>query len=335
MSEQALHWDAEKLWEQLVPLLPGLSVEVVRSTPSTNTALLARARVSPDVEVAGREAQVRRSVESAAFGRRAIDVAPCLLIAEHQTSGRGRQGRVWQSSVGASLTFSLGVPMSSGDWSGLSLAAGVALCEALDVARSAGSTAPRLGLKWPNDLWLGRPGEGGRKLGGVLIETISAGAQRLAVIGVGLNVQPFSADGVTTGFACAQELDPMLTAPALLHRVALPLVQAMRLFEREGFEAFEARFTQRDLLDGLTVQTTAAEWPEGIARGVARNGALRLQVGRTMHEVSSGEVSVRVRDATASAAPTTTAATAAAPTAPVASADPRGAPSHPGAQRSR
>ena len=89
MSEQALRWDAETLWEQLVPLLPGLSVEVVRSTPSTNTALLARARVSPDVEVAGREAQVRRSVESAAFGRRAIDVAPCLLIAEHQTSGRG------------------------------------------------------------------------------------------------------------------------------------------------------------------------------------------------------------------------------------------------------
>jgi len=297
MSEPTLHWGAEALWEQLVPLLPGLSVEVVRSTPSTNTALLARARVAGDVEVSGRDAQVRRSVESAAFGRRAIDVAPCLLIAEHQTSGRGRQGRVWQSSVGASLTFSLGVPMTTGDWSGLSLAAGVALCEAIDGARTSGSGAPRLGIKWPNDLWLGRPGEGGRKLCGMLIETVSAGAQRLAVIGVGLNVQPFGADGVTTGFACAQELDPAVTAPALLHRIALPLVQAVRLFEREGFEAFEARFAERDLLAGLTVQTTSAEIPEGIARGVARSGALRLQVGSAIREVSSGEVSVRVREA--------------------------------------
>jgi BirA family biotin operon repressor/biotin-[acetyl-CoA-carboxylase] ligase len=221
------------------------------------------------------------------------------------------------------LTFSLGVPLTVADWSGLSLAVGVALCEAIETIRTPASHAPRLGLKWPNDLWLGAPGEGGRKLGGVLIETVSAGANRLAVIGVGLNVQPFGADGVTTGFACAQELDPALTAPALLHRVALPLVQAMRLFEREGFEAFEARFAERDLLDGLTVQTTAAELPEGIARGVARSGALRLQVGQTMQEVSSGEVSVRVREAIVPAAP-------AAP-----AADPRGAQPHPGAQRSR
>jgi BirA family biotin operon repressor/biotin-[acetyl-CoA-carboxylase] ligase len=294
MPEPSMHWGAEALWEQLVPLLPGLSVEVVRSVGSTNTALLSRARVSPEVEVTGGDVQVRRSVESSAFGRRAMDVAPCLLIAEHQTSGRGRQGRNWQSAAGASLTFSLGVPLNISDWSGLSLAVGVALCEAIDAVRTPVSSAPRLGLKWPNDLWLGAPGEGGRKLGGLLIETVAAGSQRLAVIGVGINVLPFDADSVTTGFACARELDPGIDAPGLMNRIALPLVQSVAHFAAHGFQSFAARFAARDLLVGKTVQTTSPDVPEGIARGVSAQGALLLETARGLREVTSGEVSVRV-----------------------------------------
>jgi len=294
MPETTMHWGAEALWEQLLPLLPGLSVEVVRSVPSTNTSLLARARVSPEVEVTAGDVQVRRSVESAAFGRRAVDVAPCLLIAEHQSAGRGRQGRSWHSVAGASLTFSLGVPLTVADWSGLSLAVGVALCEAIETIRTPASNAPRLGLKWPNDLWLGAPGEGGRKLGGLLIETVAAGSQRLAVIGVGINIEPFDADAITTGFACAQELDPAVTAPALMARVALPLVQAMHLFSEAGFGAFEAGFAAHDLLVGKTVTTTSLDLPEGVARGVSAHGALRVQTATGIHELASGEISVRV-----------------------------------------
>ena len=299
---RALHWGAEALWEQLVPLLPGLSVEVLRSIGSTNTALLSRARVSSDVEVTSGDVQVRRSVESGAFGRRAVDVAPCLLVAEHQTAGRGRLGRSWQSgsAAGASLTFSLGLPLKVDDWSGLSLAVGVGLCEAIDAIRVPGSNAPRLGLKWPNDLWLGEPGEGGRKLGGLLIETVAAGSQRFAVIGVGLNVEPFAADAITTGFACVQELDPAITAPALLERIALPLVRSVREFADAGFEAaFATRFAERDLLAGKAVQTTGGEFPEGIARVVSAHGALLLQTPQGMREVTSGEVSVRVAPAPA------------------------------------
>ena len=303
---RALHWGAEALWEQLVPLLPGLSVEVVRSVGSTNTALLARARVSSDVEVTSGDVQVRRSVESSAFGRRAIDVAPCLLVAEHQTAGRGRQGRSWQSgsAAGASLTFSLGLPLVVDDWSGLSLAVGVGLCEAIDAIRTPASNVPRLGLKWPNDLWLGAPGEGGRKLGGLLIETVAAGTQRFAVIGVGINVEPFDADAVTTGFACVQELDPTIGAPALLAQIALPLVRSVRLFAEVGFaKGFAARFAARDLLAGKAVLTTSGDVPEGIAHGVSAHGALLLQTPEGIREVTSGEVSVRVAAAAPAAAP--------------------------------
>ena len=297
MSEPSIHWDAEALWQQLAPLLPGLSVEVVARTLSTNTALLERARAAPGRRDGDEPdgALVRRSVESAAFGRRAVDLQPCLLVAEHQTGGRGRQGRSWQSAAGASLTFSLGLALAAPDWSGLSLAVGVALAEALEPVST---NAPRIGLKWPNDLWLmdGPPelAASGRKLGGILIETVAAGTQRLVVIGIGLNVQLFDAADTSTGFAALQELDPTMTAPLALARIARPLVLALQQFEREGFAAFAQRFAARDFLRGRPVRTTLAEVPEGIARGVSPQGALLVQTAGGVTSVASGEVSVRL-----------------------------------------
>ncbi len=323
--DAALAWGAQALWQQLVPLLPGLSVEVLRSTASTNSALLERARVLPedrrdardagDPERAG-DVLVRRSVESAAFGHRAADLQPCLLVAEHQSAGRGRQGRSWKSVPGASLTFSLGLPLALADWSGLSLAVGVALCDALDPlgARATqprtepepepeSTSALRLGLKWPNDLWLLDAGGAGRKLGGILIETVAAGTQRLVIIGVGLNVLPFAAADTSTGFATLRELDAQASAPAALARIALPLVQALKSFERDGFSAFAARFAARDLLRGRVVRTTRPDVAQGVARGVSAQGALLVETadGSTV-AVASGEVSVRLDEPAAAPA---------------------------------
>ena len=304
MTEQlppTMHWATEALWQQLVPLLPGLSVEVVHSTRSTNTTLLERARAVPDTSPGQLEAIVRASVESSAFGRRAADLQPCLLIAEHQTGGRGRQGRAWHSSLGASLTFSLALPLSMADWSGLSLAIGVGVADALDDRH--GDEPARIGLKWPNDLWLLEdPGAGDerptRKLGGILIETVSAGSQRLAIIGIGLNVRPFEAGELNTGFAPLHELEPDATAPAVLSHIALPLVQAIKEFERHGFAAFTDRYAARDVLNGHFVTTTLPEVPHGTARGVSTKGELLVEVdGGQVVRVSSGEVSVRLAPA--------------------------------------
>jgi BirA family biotin operon repressor/biotin-[acetyl-CoA-carboxylase] ligase len=270
---------------------------VVHTIRSTNTALLERARAVPDTSPGNPEVIVRRSVESGAFGRRAIDLQPCLLVAEHQTAGRGRQGRVWLSSPGASLTFSLALPLALGDWSGLSLVVGIAIAEALDA--TAPGSAPRIGLKWPNDLWLLGAPDTTRKLGGILIETVSAGSQRLAIIGIGLNVQRFEPAEVNTGFAPLGELDTAATAPAVLARIALPLVQALQQFEREGFAPFVARFAARDVLVGRSITTTLAEVPHGIARGVSAQGALLVETDAGIVPVTSGEVSVRLSPASA------------------------------------
>ncbi len=283
MPGDRISWGAQALWQQLTPLLPGVAVEVLARTDSTNTALLQRARHSG--------------------GRRGDDLQACLLVAEQQTRGRGRNGRSWQSSPGRSLTFSLALPMQVADWSGLSLAVGVALAQALDPV--APGAAPRLMLKWPNDLWLrddpGGTSGGGRKLGGVLIETMAVPGARFVVVGIGLNVLPQAQggalEGLDTGFACLHELDDSLTAPRTLARVALPLVQALQRFEREGFAPDVDAFARRDLLRGCPVTTTAADVPEGVADGVDTDGALRVTAAGRVHRVVAGEVSVRVRAA--------------------------------------
>ena len=299
-SALTLDWDAPALGGPLGALLPGLRVEVRSCTTSTNSVILEDARAAPQQPAYAPDSalsMVRRSVESTAFHRGSVDVQPRLLVAEQQTGGRGRQGRSWQSAPGASLTFSLALPLQVADWSGLSLAVGVAVAEALDPCAAAPQRDPRsphIALKWPNDLLLVDGAGGGRKLGGILIETLAAGPCRLAVIGIGLNVKALEINDASSGFACLQELDVAATAPGALHLIALPLVQALQQFERDGFGAFATRFATRDLLRGRPVRTTQPDVPEGIAQGVSAQGALLVRTDQGIRPVSSGEVSVRL-----------------------------------------
>jgi BirA family transcriptional regulator, biotin operon repressor / biotin---[acetyl-CoA-carboxylase] ligase len=280
-AERNLRWGARALWTQLEPLLPGLAVEVVESAASTNSDLLARGRIAS---------------APGSVGRRQADTQPCLLVAERQLAGRGRLGRSWTSEPGASLTFSLALALAPRDWSGLSLAVGVALAEALQAMAVA--VSPRVALKWPNDLWLldGRVADG-RKFGGVLIETLAAGERRLAVVGVGINVAPLSrplpADPASRS-GCLQEIAPQATAPAVLGAVALPLVQALQTFERDGFGAFAARFAAFDALRDAAIETSDARCPAGTARGVDGQGGLRIETAAgDLRVIHSGEISVR------------------------------------------
>src|SRR5207245_2586689 len=97
-----------------------------------------------------------------------------------------------------------------------------------------------------------------------------------------------------TGYACLQEIDPEATAPKVLSQVAKPLVDALRRFEREGFQAFVATFAARDMLLGRAVLTTHPDVPEGIVTGLALDGSLMIRTDRGVKEVASGEVSVRL-----------------------------------------
>lgn len=260
-------WPIRDLTQALGAIIPGCAVEVVPSVDSTNTELMRRARAG--------------------------QLTPTLLVAERQTAGRGRLGRVWLSDGPADraeargataptvqlpvLMFSLALVMAPQDWSGLSLAVGVSVARALH---------PELQLKWPNDIWFHD-----RKLAGILIETASVGDKRIAVIGVGINIMPRDPAGLSTAPACLQEVMPQCDAPAALMRVAPALVQAVHAFESQGFAAFHAAFAQRDVLRERPVQLSDGAC--GRAVGVNERGALLVHTSGGMKIVTSAEVSVR------------------------------------------
>jgi BirA family biotin operon repressor/biotin-[acetyl-CoA-carboxylase] ligase len=278
------HWGAEDLWQSLVPLLPGLSIEIVERLDSTNSELTERLRRASRVQADRR-------------GGRSDDLHPQLLVATHQTAGRGRLGRRWHSTPGESLTFSLALPLARPDWSGLSLAVGLAVVEALD------PHGRRLGLKWPNDLVVcedashcepGVGGRMGRKLGGILIESVAVGTRRAAVIGIGINVGAQRMVDADYGSADMAELWPEATPQRVLARIAAPLVQALLAFERDGFAPLVDAYARRDVLRGRLVRTTDPAIAEGVAAGVDVDGALKLAAGGRTHRVLSGEVSVRL-----------------------------------------
>ena len=271
------------IWEAVSPLLPSFSVEILPQLDSTNSELMRRARAG--------------------------QTEPILLVAESQTAGRGRLGRSWLSenaisaevaavpgrpkqgttpsggsaahkvaSVGAtSLTFSLGLPLHRADWSGLSLAVGVSV---------AASLHPDLQLKWPNDVWFQ-----GRKLAGILIETLTMGATRYAVIGVGLNIGPREAAGLSTPPAWLQELLPGMDAPQALLRIAPALLQAVQRFESQGLPPFLKTYAARDALAGRAV--TLSDGTHGQAQGVDSSGALLVHTDAGLKKINSAEVSVR------------------------------------------
>ena len=281
------HWGAEALWQALVPLLPGLSIEVVQSLDSTNSELTDRLRNASRVQQVRRESRVN-------------DLYPQLLVAIDQTAGRGRLGRRWHSTPGSSLTFSLALPLNRADWSGLSLAVGLALVEALD------PQGRRLGLKWPNDLILcesgADPADGkgsrlGRKLGGILIESVSVGDQRAAVIGIGINVLPQPVAESDYGVAALKEIWPEATPQDTLARIGEPLVRTLLAYERNGFAPLHDAYARRDVLRGQLVRTSDAAMPEGVAAGVDADGALKVAGGGLTRRVVSGEVSVRLAGA--------------------------------------
>jgi BirA family biotin operon repressor/biotin-[acetyl-CoA-carboxylase] ligase len=249
------------------PGAPWRAVEVLAQSPSTNVALAARARAG--------------------------EPAGLVLVADHQTAGRGRLDRVWVTPPRAALTFSMLV--APGDvpatrWPWLPLLTGLAVVEGV---RRATGLEPA--LKWPNDVLLGAG-----KLAGILVERVEAPAGPVAVVGVGVNV------------SSTREQLPVDTATSLLLGGAAALDRGALLAELLG--CFAARFEEwrdagGDPAAGLHAAYLRAcatvgrdvrvELPGGPALvgravGVDLTGRLEVSAGGRLHPVGAGDV-VHVR----------------------------------------
>lgn len=242
--------------------------EVAWALPSTNAALLAAPEPRP--------------------GRAVV------LLAEHQTAGRGRRGRPWVAPLGGAVCLSIGWTFAElpRDLAALSLVAGVCALRALAVQGLNG-----LALKWPNDLQAG-----GRKLGGILIEMRAESAgPAVVVIGLGVNVALGAAARAQVAAAGNEavdlaELGGSADRNALVACIVGEIVTALPKFAADGFAPFAAEWRQADALRGRPVSiTTGGEPLVGIARGIDAAGALLVETTSGLQRFVAGEVSVRAR----------------------------------------
>jgi len=258
--------DAGAIGERLRAIDARLRLEVVDEIESTSTRLL---------QLAG---------EGAASGT--------CLAAEWQSSGRGRRGRSWVSSLGGSLTFSLlwRFDRGAGHLGGLSLAVGEAIARALH-----DSGVERVQVKWPNDVVCDF-----RKLAGILVETSGEmQGPSVAVIGIGVNyrlgdkVLQLIDQPVTDVMQCSAAAP---SRSALLTLLLASLARALDEFDRAGFAASRDAWRAMHAYQGRRVRVSPAHDPAYDAEvvDVAPDGTLVVATsdGRTLH-LSSAEISLR------------------------------------------
>lgn len=240
------------------------SFEVVAETPSTNSLAADRAR------------------EGAPEG--------LVVVAEHQTAGRGRLDRTWETPPGTAVTFSVllrpTVPAASWPW--LPLVAGYAAATAL------AGLGYRAEVKWPNDVLIGE-----RKVGGILVERVDTPAGAAAVVGIGINTGMTEEQlpvPTATSLSLEQGPDETPDRDAVLEAVVTALLERYDAWQRDPTSLADAyadacttvgRRVRVDLPDGGAL--------EGEAVGVDASGRLVVQApDGTRHEVGAGDV-VHVR----------------------------------------
>ena len=231
--------------------LPDVEIEHLSEVDSTNNRALWRIESQPDITF------------------------PFLIVADRQTSGRGRQRNTWWSSTGA-LTFSLALDSKRAQlptklWPQVGLVAGLAVCEALEPLAPGASFQ----VKWPNDVYLC-----GKKICGILTESPSARSNSL-VIGIGINVNNSAAEapGVLpqTAITLSDVTGERISLVTVLCSVVSGLLARLAVLA-SGIPDLTEEWQARCFLDGrairLETDTTTAE---GICRGIDPQGALLLE----------------------------------------------------------
>jgi len=290
------------VWKQLKQLQtrPGIVVHAVRGRGyrlATPLELLDVERLGDELGEHGRhlsDTEVLQIIDSTSAYLMA-QPAPAIgrgrvCLAEHQTAGRGRRGRQWLSGFGHNLTLSLAwtfdLPMAR--LSGLSLAAGVALADALHETGVQG-----LSLKWPNDLYLD-----GRKLAGLLVEASGeANGPSRVVIGIGINlrVDPETATAIDQPWADLHgQFGDCPPRNRIAGRVLARLVDACQRYAEQGLAPFLAEWQRYDLYLGSQVQLSLGEQLiNGRYVGLNDEGNLLLDTLDGRRSFAGGEVSLR------------------------------------------
>jgi len=216
--------------------------------------------------------------------------AGTVIIAEHQTAGRGRMGRSWQTPAGQAIAMSVILYPSFSPTQAPLLSLVTALATARAVESVAGVKAQ---LKWPNDIYLND-----RKLGGVLVE-MAAELDRISwvVDSIGLNVNNTFAGTELEGSATslAAELGYSISRRDLTVAILQELDRMYEIVTETGFSSLRKDFEKLDMLQSKKVTVAVPDGlVSGVAVGIDESGCLLvrdLTSGR-VHSLFSGEASI-------------------------------------------
>jgi len=217
------------------------------------------------------------------------ETGPLWIVARRQTEGRGRRGRQWESQAGNLFSTLLQVTRKSpAEAAQVTFVAALAIADLLD----AFAPASLVTIKWPNDVMLA-----GQKASGVLVESGAhdSGGLWLAV-GIGVNLAHAPEGTERPATAVAHHLRGDVTAPPSVEAAAAKLAEAfdvwMTRWETLGFEPIlDAWRARTPGLDGPAVARLGRETVEGLAEGVAADGALKLRLADgSLRLISAGDV---------------------------------------------
>lgn len=216
--------------------------------------------------------------------------SPFIVMAERQTAGRGRRGRAWASPFGENLYYSLALRIAGGmrQIEGLSLVVGLAVLKTL---RNAGVQGA--GLKWPNDVLVGR-----RKVAGILLELVGDPADVChVIIGVGINVNMRATSQVDQLWTSLRlEVGLAVNRNVLANQLSVNIDEYLAVHQEQGFESLRDEWERSHLWQGAAVSLLAGpEVVHGVVLGIDSQGALRLRVGDGEKVFSGGELSLRLR----------------------------------------
>lgn len=213
-----------------------------------------------------------------------------LVLADHQTAGRGRLARRWEAPAGSSLLLSLVFrpPLAPHQVQRLTMVCGLAVADAVEA-----ETGLRVALKWPNDILID-----GAKAGGILVELVSTGERvEFVIVGIGLNVNLHPADlpgellvpATSLSQRAGREVGRARLLRALLQAIEVRYVALLQGHRPEG------EWAGRLLTLGQRVSVSGAgSVVEGVAEAVDADGALLVRcAGGRLERILAGDVTLR------------------------------------------
>ena len=214
-----------------------------------------------------------------------------VVIADHQTSGRGRFGRTWLAEPGSSLLFSVIIrPTFNADKVGL-LPFFAAASIALAVETTTGMQCE---CKWPNDILFHD-----KKNCGILLEsTFQHNKLDYAIIGIGLNVNQTNFSGDLAGTAtslrkeCGREFDRRNVFRQIMSSFSIPKLSPQMAFS-SGIDTVLTEWKARAALIGKRIKLTqTANIIEGVAIALADDGGLIVETGSVQRVFHAGDVTI-------------------------------------------